>query len=488
MNKITVPSLMLMLMGFFASNVHAELVWTTGSCAPSEWTALPDNLLRGVTGTISGNIIAGYSTNDPGLLTDGKVPQVGETNEVHPNEVGFQSNANVVWTFAAPKTLERVRISCGYPVPNNNFSGLRVISVEMQTFGSSTWMPLNAATGEYADNGQNAIQWLVLSNENGGPLAEGVGALRVTFGTPMAGYASYCGEIEAVGRAGAVGPTIGSVDVAPAKTKAIFSGSIASAGTDATECDVYLAIGDSRRVRIAKSVSGSFQYVIKDLQPSTTYSYNLYFLNNAPTPKESVQSGSFTTKSVEDQTISWSATDVDPAEWLNLPGDLLERLEGKIDGAVTEGYSTRNPMLVTDARVPQEGGNGYRVGFQRDSSIEWMFDEPKDIGQLRVSACYFEGPGYNRLSISSVEVRLGDFEEWVKLKADAFLDNAGRKENVVISATLSDSEMEYLAKGATGLKVVFGDGVPLASYVVEIEAIEYVYVPDRKPGFSVIVR
>ena len=46
--------------------------------------------------------------------------------------------------------------------------------------------------------------------------------------------------------------------------------------------------------------------------------------------------------------------------------------------------------------------------------------------------------------------------------------------------------MEYLARKATGLKIVFGGGVPLASYVVEIEATEY--IPQSKPGFSVIVR
>ena len=483
MNKITVPSLMLMLMGFFASNVHAELVWTTGSCAPSEWTALPDNILLNVVGTSAASGVNNYASLDLAVLTDGKVPQTTPDKD---GIFGFRKDENISWMFDSPMTIDQIKVSSCY-LGGSDYDGVHIAKVEAIFFGGSDWVQI-AGDFEYKGGSTSgSINYIVLRNGDE-PVAENILGLKITFGACENGFANYYAEIEAVGRAGEVGPTIGSVDVTPAKTKAIFSGSIASAGTDATECDVYLAIGDLRRVRIAKSVSGSFQYVIKDLQPSTTYSYNLYFLNNAPTPKESVQSGSFTTKSVEDQTISWSATDVDPADWLNLPGDLLEGLGGKIEGAVTEGYSTRNPMLVTDARVPQEGGNGYRVGFQRGSSIEWMFDEPKDIGQLRVSACFFEGPNFNMLSISSVEVRSGDSEEWVKLKADAFLDNAGRKENVVISATLSDSEMEYLAKGATGLKVVFGDGVPLASYVVEIEAIEYVYVPDRKPGFSVIVR
>ena len=479
MSKKYARLILLAFVGVLALNLCAEVAWTTGSCAPSEWTALERNVLRNLKGMMVVNNPNTYGNSDLMVLADGEVPIEAGKDWI----VGIQPNSEIDWIFSGPVNLEQLRISSAY-LEDPNFSGINIKAVKVKELGSDEWVEIGYASGRFWGNNLKNIVVATLSDVEGGFLAQNVTALKVVFGDPVWGNANYYAEIEAIGE---MGPMLDGISIEPLKTKARISGT-AVAGTDATECDVYLAIGDSRRVRIAKSVSGSFQYVIKDLQPSTTYSYDLYVVNNAPLPKESVYSGIFTTMSANELTVLWSASDIVPQEWVDLSGDLLEGLEGKIEGAVTTGYSTRDPKLVTDGCVPQEGGNGYRVGFQSSSSIEWTFDNPKDIGLLRVSACYFEGPEYNKISIRSVEVRSGDSEEWVKLKADAFLDNTGRKENVVISVTLSDSEMECLAKGATGLKIVFGDGVPLASYVVEIEAVEYVYVPESKPGFAVIVR
>ena len=128
--------------GLFALNLSAETAWTTSSCAPSDWAALADNLLAGQTGTISGSIATGYSTNDPDLLTDASVPTTGGKDWI----VGFQNTASISWTFAAPKTLERVRISCGY-LAGATYSGFTVSAVEIKAFGASTWTALNTAAG-----------------------------------------------------------------------------------------------------------------------------------------------------------------------------------------------------------------------------------------------------------------------------------------------------------------------------------------------------
>ena len=107
MSKLIVRSLLFALAGVFAMNIRAEVAWTTSSCTPSSWTALADNLLAGETGTISGSIATGYSTNDPDLLTDSSVP----TTNGNGFRVGFQNTASISWTFATPKTLDSVRIS-----------------------------------------------------------------------------------------------------------------------------------------------------------------------------------------------------------------------------------------------------------------------------------------------------------------------------------------------------------------------------------------
>ena len=473
MSKTTVRSLLCALVGMFSLGLRAEVAWTTGSCAPAQWAALADNLLAGETGTISGDTATGYSTRDPDLLTDGEVQQVGQASEVHTKEVGFKNGASVVWTFAAPKTIESVRVSCGYPVANQNYSGLRVSSVEVQVFGDSTWTTLNETTGEYSDNGQNAIQWLVLADGNGEPLAEAVSALKVTFGSPTGGLASYCGEIEAVGSAAALGPVVGTLNITPAKTKAKIAGSIADVGTDATACDVYLSLDGGAATKIAESVTGSFEYQLQGLTAGTTYAYELSVSNNAPAAKGTVRSDMFTTLAADAQTALWTTENVVPSEWTALSDNLLAGLTGTTSGQIATGYSTDDPDLLTDAIVPKAAGAEHIVGFQNNSSIEWSFPVPKTLERIRVSACYLAGNLYTRLAVSGVYVKLAGSETWDALDAAAYSDIGGRSDSVVLCASLSDSEMGYLSQNVVGLKVAFGNVGALASYCAEIEAVGF---------------
>jgi len=456
------------LVGVFALSLHAEIAWTTSSCAPSAWTALADNLLAGATGTISGSIATGYSTNDPDLLTNTSVPTEGGKDWI----VGFQNTASIKWTFATPKTLESVRISCGY-LADKTYSGFTVSSVEVQTFGSSEWKTVNTAVGQMTTTAQTDILSLVLSDGSGAPIAEAVGALRVTFGTPPVGYANYCAEIEAVGSAAALGPVLGVVDIAPAKTKAKVSGAIADVGTDATECDVYLSIGNAEVVKIAEGVTSSFAYQIQGLTAGTTYAYELSVSNNAPTAKGTVTSGDFTTLAADAQTALWSTDDVVPAEWTALSGNLLAGLTGTTSGQIATGYSTDDPNLLTDATVPTSAGAEYIVGFQNNSSIEWTLSAPKTLERIRVSACYLAGNTYTRLAVTGVYVKLANSETWDALDAPAYSDIGGRNASVVLCASLSDSEMGYLSQNVVGLKIAFGNVGALASYCAEIEAIGY---------------
>lgn len=465
-------SLLLTVVGFLALGVRGEAVWTAGSCAPAEWTALGGNLLAGQVGVISGNIVVDYSTNDPTLLTDSQVPQIAIADTVKTQIVGFQSNASVTWTFEGPKTLEQVRISCGYPVVYQNYSGLRISAVEVQIFGSSDWTPLNTTTGEYADNGQNEIQSLILADGSGIPLAEAVVALKVTFGTPF-GLAGYCGEIEAVGSAGAAGPIISSFDIVPAKTKATVSGVVADVGTDATACDVYLALDDGEAVKVAERMTGAFSYLIQGLTPETTYAYTLSVSNNAPSSKVTVKSGEFTTLSASAATAVWAGAASQPQEWRALECNVLANRKGVMVVGSPNGFGASDLSVLSDGYVPSEAGKDCIVGIQQNAEIAWDFPSPVSIEQLRISSSYLADPQYSGVNIAAVKVKYDESGEWVDIPGASSGSIVGdRTSRQIISATLSDMESAFLAQDIRALKLVFGAPVYAnANYYAEIEAV-----------------
>lgn len=247
MSKTIVRSLLFALAGVFAMNLNAAVTWSSTSCAPTDWTPLADNLLFGLTGTINGSVAgSGYASSDPALMTDGSVPTTSGKDWI----VGFQNGTTITWGFLAPKTIDSVRISCGY-LAGVTYSGFKVSAVEVKTVDSDNWRKVNADVGGMNATAQADILSLTLSVDGGDALAESVVSLRVTFASPPIGFANYCAEIEAVGSSSVSGPVIGSFGVAPAKTKATVSGSIADVGTDATACDVYFALNGAEAVKIA---------------------------------------------------------------------------------------------------------------------------------------------------------------------------------------------------------------------------------------------
>lgn len=458
------------IVGFSSLDLCAAVEWTTSSCAPSAWTALADNLVAGVTGTISGSIATGYSTNDPDLLTDTSVPTTGGKDWI----VGFQNTASIKWTFATPKTLESVRVSCGY-LADKTYSGFTVSSVEVQAFGSSEWTAVSTTAGQMTTTAQTDILSLLLADESGNPLAESVGALKVTFGTPPIGYANYCVEIEAVGFAEATGPVISAFDITPAKTKAMVSGSIADVGTDATECDVYLSIDNAEAVKIAEGVTGSFEYQVQGLTAGTTYAYALSVSNNAPTVKGTVTSGSFTTLAVGDATAAWTKETYMPLDWTALRGNVLANVKGTMAVGQPNSYGTNALEVLSDGVVPSVQGKDWIVGLQQNSEINWLLMRPTALEQVRISSAYLESPQFSGVNIASVKVKCVGSDEWVEIPGSSSgkIAGDGTTRNI-ISATLSDAENGFIARNVTSLKVVFGAAVYVnANYYVEIEAVGF---------------
>ncbi len=465
----TLAALVCAITGFIALNLHAEVAWTTSACTPSEWMALSDNLLAGETGTISGAIATGYSTNDPDLLTDGSVPTAGGNGF----RVGFQNTASIKWTFATPKTLERVRVSCGY-LDGSLYSGFTVSSVEVQAFGATEWTALNSNPETIPNNGKLDILSLVLADGSGVPLAETIGALRVTFGTPPIGFANYCVEIEAVGFAEATGPVLGAFDITPAKTKAKVAGSIADPGTDATACDIYLALDGGAATKIAAGVTDSFEYQLKGLTPGTEYAYELSVSNNAATARGTARNGTFTTLAADAQTASWTQGEYAPADWTALANNILVNLVATEKTGVSFAAS-QDMAKLTDGRVPSPAAGAETVGFTSTGAIAWRFEVPMTIEKLRFSSLW-ESTLYNGISVNAIQVMYKGSTEWEALDVPTVQWTGGTQ--LGQTETLSDPETGFLAQNAVGLKVFFGaQKAAIANYYAEIEAVGHISRP-----------
>ena len=178
---------------------------------------------------------------------------------------------------------------------------------------------------------------------------------------------------------------------------------------------------------------------------------------------------------------AWTTEDVAPGVWTALSGNLLVGEAGTISGAIATGYSTNEPTLLTDTDVPTEGGKDWIVGFQNNASVEWMFNEPMTLENIRVSACYLESPGYTRLAVSAVYVKLAGSDVWDSLVGSSFSDIGGRNQGVILCASLSDPAVGYISRRVVGLKIVFGNNGALASYCAEIEASGHPSLDDPVP-------
>ena len=473
MSKTTLRSLLFALAGVLTLNLHAELTWTTGSSAPSAWTALADNLLAGQTGKIDGSIATGYSTNDPDLLTDGAVPTAGGKDWI----VGFQSNASITWTFSAPKTLERLRVSSCY-LADKNYSRITVGKVEVKAYGSDQWTDLGVSPGSSTASQNNDVLTLDLGDDTGSPVASSIIGLRVTFSQPPSGFANYCAEIEAVGYAEATGPVLEAFDVVPAKTKAMVFGSIADVGTDATACDVYLALDGAAAVKIAEGVTGPFEYQIQGLTAETTYAYELSVSNNAPTAKITTRSGEFTTLSADAQTASWTQGEYAPADWSALENNILSGLDASEKSGISS-YASQDLKTLTDGKVPVPAAGSGTVGCQNNATIAWTLKEPMTIEKLRLSSLW-ESTAYNGISVNAIQVKYPDSTSWETLDLPTVQWTGGKE--LGQTETLSDAETGVLVRKAIGLKITFGaQKAAVANYYGEIEAVGHPSIDDPVP-------
>ena len=169
MSKEFLRSLLLAFVGALALNLYAEVAWTTGACAPSEWIALERNLLKGLKGTMTVNNPNTYGSSDLMVLVDGEVPIEAGKNWI----VGISPNSEIDWFFSGPIKLEQLRISSAY-LADPNFSGVNIKAVKVRLLGLDEWVEIGAASGRFWSNNLKNIVIATLSDDERGFLAQKV--------------------------------------------------------------------------------------------------------------------------------------------------------------------------------------------------------------------------------------------------------------------------------------------------------------------------
>lgn len=470
MNKTACSSLLAAALAFASASALAEVAWTTGSCAPADWSALEGNILLNILGTTTADGVPSYASGNVAVLTDGDVPRSSPDKA---GIFGFRVNENVSWAFDAPKTIDRIRICTCY-FGGASYDGVHVAKVEVMPYGGSAWEEIAGDCENKGGSAAGNVNFIVLEN-GGDPVAQNIVGLKVTFGTCETGFANYYCEIEAVGAAGALGPTIGSFGITPAKTKATVSGLISDAGTDATACDIYLALDGETATKIASGVTGEFEYLLKGLTAGTTYSYTLSVSNNAPTVKGTVRSDTFTTLAADAQTASWTQGEYAPTEWTVLAKNILAGLDATAKSGLSN-YASSDMTKLTDGSVPALEGSmtdaqagADTVGFTPNGTIAWTFATPMTIEKIRLSSLW-KNTSYNGISVNAIHVKNKDSADWTALDVPTVEWKGGSQ--IGQTETLSDAEFGFLAENVVALKITFGDKkAAFANYYAEIEAV-----------------
>ena len=479
MSKTIVTSLLPALAVAFTLNLQAEPAWTKVEGVPSDWSPLSNNLLLNKTGTTTGTIsFLTPVANNITRITDGVVP----TSRSYSEMLGFAKDATVEWDFVTPKTLEKIRITTCDITDGRQYDDITIADVLVKRAGSEDWASLGCGSVEWqGSNGAGIMLYVMLEDSVAGHIAESVTGLRVKFGQHN-NVAQYYSEIEAVGFAEATGPVLDAIDVAPLKTKATFSGTIVDVGTDATACDVYLSVGNAPSVRIAESITGSFEYQIQGLTAGTTYAYELSVSNNAPTSRGTVQSGDFTTLASDASTAFWTTSEGVPGDFSPLADNLIANKTGTVSGGSVSGYGG-GVELLTNGEV--SGVTKQTCGLGENRAVEWSFDGPKTLERIRFTTCDIpDGRQYDDIKISKVEVKTAGSDSWADLGVVP-LDYAGdNAQGGALFATLADAENGFLAKNVTALRITFGHPNNVAQYYAEIEAVGHA---ERKNGVIVIV-
>ena len=182
---------------------EADPLWEPGLYKFVEWTPLANNLLAGLTTSYTANSLDPWN-GSVACLTDGTVSSDLDDDTVG---IGIRDGATLSWSFAAPKTIETIRLTaCGY---NHLYKYDKILVVSVEVLQDGEWNPIG---GSVAFNGPDSYGsdqslYATLADEVTGHLATNATGLRITFGNPNnLGKCRYA-EIEASGHDSSGGPT-----------------------------------------------------------------------------------------------------------------------------------------------------------------------------------------------------------------------------------------------------------------------------------------
>ena len=378
---------------------ESDRQWTAEDYDPAAWTPLANNILAGLTATAGGTGNLAYDAKDVTKLTDGKVSATADKSEV----AGLCPGAELVWTFAEPQTLEKIRVSSLMNPEGNGklFAGISVADILVQRSGSSDWVSLGVSFSRSGSATAGGAQYATLSDPVLGYLAADVTAVKFVQGKVEA-FGNYYSEMEAVGRKSSDSPTyppaMSGFKVRPWGESAEFSGTIVSLGSGATSCDVYLACGADAEhlgapVKIYTGNAGAFHYELEGLSQSTGYAYSLAVSNNAATVASCAVSGEFTTTA--EVHPDWSAY-----KWAVIGDSLTDPTLNPYAGNFYYNFVARDTgiQLVYTNGVGSTGyknrQNENRCFYQRlltdplpsDVDVVTIFGSVNDWGQVRNAA------------------------------------------------------------------------------------------------------
>ena len=378
---------------------ESDRQWTAEDYDPAAWTPLANNILAGLTATAGGTGNLAYDAKDVTKLTDGKVSATADKSEV----AGLCPGAELVWTFAEPQTLEKIRVSSLRNPEGNGklFAGISVADILVQRSGSSDWVSLGVSFSRSGSSTAGGAQYATLSDPGLGYLAVDVTAIKFVQGKVEA-FGNYYSEMEAVGRKSsespAYPPAMSGFKVRPWGESVEFSGMIVSLGSGATSCDVYLACGADADhlgapVKIYTGNAGAFHYELEGLSQSTGYAYSLAVSNNAATVASCAVSGGFTTTA--EVHPDWSAY-----KWAVIGDSLTDPTLNPYAGSFYYNFVARDTgiQLVYTNGVGSTGyknrQNENRCFYQRlltdplpsDVDVVTIFGSVNDWGQVRNAA------------------------------------------------------------------------------------------------------
>lgn len=166
--------------------------WTNGAYEPSAWAPLGENLLANATASHTGTLPI-YASQDMGKLVDGKAPVEFSSNEV----VGF-GDMDAIWTFNAPKSIGKIRISSRWSSQTYAKIGVNDVYV----LKGDVWVALGVPNS-HMTGGAGALM-ATLEDEVTGCLAQNVSGLKISFNKAGAAVANYYAEIEAIAPGGEI--------------------------------------------------------------------------------------------------------------------------------------------------------------------------------------------------------------------------------------------------------------------------------------------